>query len=60
MLFVSASPVLVNEVKRFFVDFKAHFTDELIRARQLKEDLVQLKEDNKIVEEEADFKTYLE
>jgi len=26
MLFVSASPVLVNEVKRFFVDFKSHFT----------------------------------
>jgi len=33
LLFVSASPVLVNEVKRFFLDFKSHFTAELERVR---------------------------
>jgi len=25
LLFISASPVLVNEVKRFFIEFKTHF-----------------------------------
>jgi len=44
MLFVSASPVLVNEVKRFFEDFKKHFTAELVRARKLKEQGVQEQE----------------
>lgn len=34
LLFVSASPVLVNEVKRFFLDFKTHFSKEL-ELRQL-------------------------
>jgi hypothetical protein len=29
LLFISASPVLVNEVKRFYIDFKAHFGTEL-------------------------------
>jgi hypothetical protein len=33
LLFVSASPVLVNEVKRFFIEFKTHFTTELKRVR---------------------------
>ena len=29
LLFVSASPVLVNEIKRFFIEFKSHFTAQL-------------------------------
>ena len=36
LVFVSASPVLVNEVKRFYIDFKAHFALELKRANQKK------------------------
>ena len=32
LLFVSVSPVLVNEVKRFYIDFKSHFGTELLRA----------------------------
>ena len=34
LLFVSASPVLTNEVKRFSAEFKEHFTQELKRARE--------------------------
>ena len=33
LVFISASPVLVNEVKRFYLDFKDHFTQELVRVR---------------------------
>lgn len=29
LLFISASPVLVNEVKRFYYDFKSHFATAL-------------------------------
>ena len=32
LTFVSASPVLVNEIKRFYEDFKKHFCIELERA----------------------------
>ena len=31
LLFVSASPVLVNEVKRFYIDLKLHLCDQLER-----------------------------
>ena len=33
LTFLSASPVLVNEVKRFYLDFKQHFTAELQKVR---------------------------
>ena len=33
LMFVSASPVLINEIKRFYLDFKRHFTLELQRAQ---------------------------
>lgn len=32
LLFVSASPVLVNEIKRFYDDFKHHFALELEKS----------------------------
>jgi Cdc6-like AAA superfamily ATPase len=33
LVFVTASPVLTNEVKKFYGDMKIHFTDELIKRR---------------------------
>ena len=33
LTFVSASPVLVNEIKRFYMDFKKHFALELEKAQ---------------------------
>ena len=33
MLFVSASPVLVNEVKRFYIDLKSHLSQQLLQKR---------------------------
>ena len=32
LTFVSASPVLVNEIRRFYIDFKKHFGIELEKA----------------------------
>ena len=32
LTFVSASPVLINEIKRFYLDFKKHFALELQKA----------------------------
>lgn len=60
MLFVSASPVLVNEVKRFFEDFKTHFTTELERVRKVKDPNQQQQVDEEVKESEDDFKRYLE
>ena len=37
LLFISASPVLVNEVKRFYIDFKSHFAIELAKSRAKKD-----------------------
>ena len=37
LLFVSASPVLVNEVKRFYIDLKVHLRDQLINYRAKKD-----------------------
>jgi hypothetical protein len=36
LLFVSASPVLVNEIKRFFIEFKSHFTIQLEKTKNRK------------------------
>ena len=36
LLFVSASPVLVNEVKRFYIDMKAHLNEQLTKRRNAK------------------------
>ena len=36
LTFVSASPVLVNEIRRFYEDFKKHFGIELERAQTKK------------------------
>ena len=33
LTFVSASPVLVNEIRRFYQDFKKHFSIELEKAQ---------------------------
>ena len=33
LLFVSASPVLVNEVKRFYIDLKSHLSLQLEKRR---------------------------
>lgn len=32
LTFVSASPVLVNEIKRFYEDFKKHFSAQLLKV----------------------------
>lgn len=57
LMFVSASPVLVNEVKRFFIEFKTHFTEELLRVRKGKSEQ-QLPEEKK--EEIDEFQKYIE
>ena len=33
LLFVSASPVLVNEVKRFYLDLKLHLFEQIEKRR---------------------------
>lgn len=33
LVFVTASPVLTNEVKKFYGDMKSHFTRELVKKR---------------------------
>ena len=47
LLFVSASPVLVNEVKRFYVDLKVHLRDQLINHRAKKIAAAQAQEESK-------------
>ena len=37
LMFVSASPVLVNEVKRFYIDLKAHLSQQLVKKQARKE-----------------------
>ena len=37
LLFVSASPVLVNEVKRFYVDLKQHLAAQLTQRQSAKQ-----------------------
>ena len=36
LTFVSASPVLINEIKRFYMEFKNHFALELEKAQAKK------------------------
>ena len=34
LVFVTYSPVLTNEVKKFYTDIKNHFINELIKRRE--------------------------
>lgn len=34
LVFVTASPVLTNEVRKFYFDVKDHFTEQLVKRRQ--------------------------
>ena len=37
LVFVTASPVLTNEVKKFYNEMKQHVIDELVKRRQMKD-----------------------
>lgn len=47
-VFISASPVLVNEVKRFYYDFKSHFATALEQHQAKKDALKNQAEDDEI------------
>ena len=52
LVFVTASPVLTNEVRKFYNDLKKHVTYELIQRREAKVLKTKLKEEEKVNQEQ--------
>jgi len=57
---VSASPVLVNEVKRFYLEFKEHFTIQLVKYQEQKDENKDEEKIQEKIDEATDMKQYIQ